>query len=166
MKLKFVVALAALLPNTSSANDDPFDASRHLNLQQCWEQDLQGQLNCLEREMTVCDAAADASGVVTANGRYDCGYEIFEQTDQRLNAFYPLIIARAKSADVENSSDSGIEPFREEMVRGTQRRWIAYRDEMCEIGPSWLMMGSGRDSAVEFCYAYLTAIQIHVLERF
>lgn len=157
----FPIVACFVISATSAASEDRFDPEPHLYLQQCWDIALSSQLDCLDSQLASCDMAADASGVPTSNGRYACGHEIFEQVDARLNMFYPVFIANAKFADVE----SGYAPFREEMVRSAQRKWIDYRDEMCNVRTSWARTGSGADSVIAFCSARLTLIQLDVLLR-
>ena len=142
-----------------------FEAENHIDLFQC-ERDLHNSpwltpswlSQCLEENIDVCrNAAVEAEARGEAYAYHEarlCDHVAFEQADRILNAFYRRVISEAQRIEryEANAYNTGLE----ELVRESQRAWLAVRDSTCELDVTFGAIGAGLESVIAGCKARMT----------
>lgn len=122
----------------------------------------EGKRSCLGLSARLCmEATAGGSTTVGMSGCLDR-----ERTywDQRLNAAYETIQAKAKALDSEMADLGSAAPETAPALRDMQRAWIAYRDATCGFEYSQWGGGTGGGPAGVSCALRLTGAQALYLE--
>lgn len=155
------LALALLLAMAASAQDLNYSDTGTMT---CIDQTPVGHsiASCAGTSAEFC-MSATPDGYTTV-GMGFCLDQELTFWDNRLNASYQKVLARAKVTDAELDGLQSAAPRQEEALRRMQRAWITFRDAACEYEYTQWSGGTGGGPAYASCKMRLTAEQTARLE--
>ena len=111
-------------------------------------------------------ACQDASDYGSSTiGLQECSSLEREFWDQKLNAHYTELMARARAADAEGEDDPRVTAKIADKLREMQRRWIPFRDATCAYEASQWQGGTISGPVYADCLLRMTADQAVYLEH-
>jgi uncharacterized protein YecT (DUF1311 family) len=99
----------------------------------------------------------DCSNAVTQQDMNICQQQVWQESDERLNAVYAETVAILQERDAEFPLDGASE---EDRLRAAQRAWVAFRDANCDAA-GYLMRGGSAEPLLVFgCMHQMTEARI------
>lgn len=115
------------------------------------------QVDCIGRSANQCMTATTDGGTTVGMGY--CLEQELVFWDNRLNAHYGDIRARARAVDDEMAQIGATVPQIAPALREMQRAWIAYRDATCDFERAQWGGGTGGGPATYSCLMRMTGAQ-------
>jgi uncharacterized protein YecT (DUF1311 family) len=99
----------------------------------------------------------DCSNAVTQQDMNICQQQVWQESDERLNAVYAETVAILQERDAEFPLDGASE---EDRLRAAQRAWVAFRDANCDAAGYSMRGGSAEPLLVFGCMHQMTEARI------
>ena len=124
---------------------------------------LENQMQCVGEASAACMSEND--GGETTVGMSGCTSLELDWWDAKLNKAYSVLLEFEKTDDEEIKSYQSSAPLKAPALKEMQRKWIAYRDSLCEYEVSQWGGGTGGGPAFMSCMMSETARQYFVLQN-